>query len=449
MADPLHPSNGPFARHNAPFTIATIVAVAALTWFTLTQDVFGGSTAESATATTATTGIAPTTALQPDAATDDPGATTDDPAAETTTTTAPPAAASPLKALATEVLLEGLSQPAFATSAPGDDRIYIIERGGRILIYDPATATLSSKPFLDMTHKSNATTGIELGLLGLAFHPDYVDNGRLFIYYTDTSDNTVVAEYARLDSDTVDSTSEKIFIAVEREGVRHNAGMLQFGPDGYLYVAIGDGGLFEEFGQDPSQFLGTILRLDMDGGDPYAIPDDNPFVSGGGAPEVWAYGLRNPWRFAIDRTSNTMYIGDVGQADAEEVDVVALEPVGYNFGWPIMEGFDCWLPRDGCDTSGKELPVTAYDHTPGCSVTGGYVYRGSQIPEYHGHYFYADWCLGWIRSFEFADGGILNTRDWSGEIGNPGQITSFGLDPDGELLYTTFEGALGRIVPER
>ncbi len=441
MADPSRFSSSPLARHNAPFTVLIILAGTALTWFTLTQSVFGRSTADPDVAAAVTT-RAP--ALQPTLSEGEP-------ADEITTTsaTAPAVAVLPLKGLSTEVLLEGLAQPAFATSAPGDDRIYIIERSGRVLIFDPATGTLNPDPYLDVAHKTNANTGIELGLLGLAFHPDFVENGRLFIYYTDKSDNTAVAEYARLDSDTVDPTSERIFISVARRGVRHNAGMLQFGPDGYLYIAIGDGGLFEEFGQDPNQFLGTILRLDMNSGDPYAVPDDNPFFTGGGAPEVWAYGLRNPWRFAIDRASNTIFIGDVGQADAEEINAVALEPVGYNFGWPVMEGFACWLPRDGCDTTGKVLPVTAYAHDDGCSVTGGYVYRGSQIPEFYGHYFYADWCLGWVRSFEFTDGGILNPRDWTEDMGSLGQVTSFGLDPDGELIYTTFEGVLGRIIPER
>lgn len=442
MVDLFRPvPRGPFARQNAPFTIAIIVAVTALTWFAVTQDVFGGS-GEAAGGVTTTTGAA--TALQQEQSIGGIAGQ------ETTTTSAAPAATvSPLRGLASEVLVEGLAQPVFATSAPGDERIYVIERAGRILIYDPATSQLLPDPFLDIGHKTNASTGIELGLLGLAFHPDYVENGRLFVYYTDRSNNTAVAEYARLDPDTVDPGSEEIFITVEREGLRHNAGMLQFGPDGHLYVAIGDGGLFEVYGQDPGQFLGTILRLDMNRGDPYAIPDDNPFASTGGAPEVWAYGLRNPWRFSIDRTSNTIFIGDVGQAGAEEIDAVELLPEGYNFGWPVMEGFDCWLPAEGCDTGGKELPVTAYSHNDGCSVTGGYVYRGSQIPEHYGHYFYADWCIGWVKSFELAGEQVLNARDWTDDLGSLGQVTSFGLDPASELLYTTFEGVLGRIVPVR
>ncbi len=438
MADLFRPRTGPFARQNAPFTIAALVAVTALTWFALTQDVFGESSA-----TPPTTTPAAVATLAPDPTVAIAEADTTSPA------TAPQSAASPLQALGTEVLLDDLAQPVFATTAPGDDRIYIVERGGKVLIYDPTTGALNPDPFLDVTHKSKANIGIEVGLLGLAFHPDYVENGRLFIYYTDTNSDTAVAEYARQDTDHVDPTSEEIFIEVGREGIRHNAGMLAFGPDGYLYIAIGDGGLFEEFGQNPDVFLGTILRLDMDTGDPYSAPDDNPFFSGGGAPEVWAYGLRNPWRFSIDRASNTMFIGDVGQADAEEVNAVALEPVGYNFGWPVMEGNNCWLPRDGCDQTGIQLPTTVYSHADGCSVTGGYVYRGSQIPEYHGHYFYADWCLGWVRSFEYASGAVLNPNDWSVDLANPGQITSFGLDGDGEMLYTTFEGTLGRIIAVR
>ena len=446
MVDPLRPRRGLFSPENAPFTLATIVALAAITWFTVTQQPFAGSTeavAAPAAGASTTTVTIPADSREGE---DPPDAPVD---SQATTTQAPATALSPLKSLGTEVILDGLAQPVFATTAPGDDRIYIIERGGRILIYDPLTEALNSDSFLDISHKSRAHTGIELGLLGLAFHPNYVENGRLFVYYTDRNDDTAVAEYTRLDPDTVDPASERIFIAVEREGVRHNAGMLQFGPDGYLYIAIGDGGLFNRFGQDPNQFLGTILRLDMDGGDPYGVPDDNPFFTGGGAPEVWAYGLRNPWRFAIDRTSNMMLIGDVGQAETEEVNAVTLEPTGYNFGWPVMEGSNCWLPRDGCDTSGKILPVAAYGHDEGCSVTGGYVYRGTQIPEFVGHYFYADWCIGWLRSFEPVEGGILNERDWADDVGTIGQVTSFGLDPQGELIFTTFEGALGRIIAER
>jgi len=438
-ADMVDAGNGPLARHNLPFTAAIAVAVSALTWFTLTQDVFGTSDPAGADAV-ATTAPGPTGSA--------PQEETAPAAAESTPTTTPEAPANPLQGLATEVLREGLDQPVFATTAPGDGRLFVVERSGRILIYDPATQEVLPEPFLDIRSKSLATTGIELGLLGLAFHPDYETNGRFFVQYTDRSNDTAVAEYVRADLDTADPDSEEIFIAVEREGVRHNAGMLEFGPDGYLYVAIGDGGLFEEFGQDPNHLLGVILRLDMDSGDPYAIPDDNPFASGDGAPEVWAYGLRNPWRFSIDRSSNTMFIGDVGQADAEEINAVALQPEGYNFGWPVMEGFACWLPREGCDTSGKVLPVITYDHTEGCSVTGGYVYRGSSIPELFGHYFYADWCTGWVRSFEPTGDGVLSERDWSDEL-DPGQVTSFGLDSDGELLYTTFEGTLGRIVPRR
>ena len=429
------------AGPNTPYVVTILVAGTALAWFLLTQDVLdGGSGAAGAVAPTAAE--APSGTAQTDAA----EAVVPE-AAETSSTTT--ASLPPLQGLAVEPLLDGLVQPVFATTAPGDNRIYIAERRGTIQIFDPATGVLNPEPFLDVRTKTRASIGIELGLLGLAFHPRYSDNGRFFVYYTDLDNDTAVAEYARIDSDRADPSSERIFVAVERQGLRHNAGMLQFGPEGHLYIAIGDGGLFEVYGQDPGQFLGTILRLDVDGAEPYAVPSDNPFVAGDGAAEVWAYGLRNPWRFAIDAPSGTMYIGDVGQADAEEINAVPLESAGYNFGWPVMEGSNCWLPRTGCDRSGKVLPVTEYTHADGCSVTGGYVYRGRRIPELEGHYFYSDWCSGWIRSLELVDGIAANSVDWSQDLGPAGQVTSFGLDGDGELLFVTFEGVLGRIVPVR
>jgi glucose/arabinose dehydrogenase len=337
----------------------------------------------------------------------------------------------------------------FATTAPGDDRIFVVERSGRIQIIDPGTGAVNASPFLDVTTLTLPSKGIELGLLGLAFHPGYAENGRFFVHYTDVNHDTAVAEYTRLDADRADPGSGRIFVRVAREGLRHNAGMLQFGPTGFLWIAIGDGGLFEVYGQDNTQFLGTILRLDVDGEEPYDIPPDNPFVNGDGAPEVWAYGLRNPWRFDIDAESGFIYIGDVGQANAEEIDAVSLTPDGWNFGWPIMEGPDCWIEPAGCDTAGLTLPIASYSHADGCSVTGGVVYRGEAIPELTGHYFYADWCFGWVRSLLHLDGAVIQEADWSGQLGELGMISSFGVDGDGEILITTSEGLLGRIVPVR
>ncbi len=439
---PRRPQNNP----NTPYLLVTLMAATALAWFLFTQDVFGNgspqasavpASADGAATTASPVGSGPAAPLLP--------VTTEEPV----TVTGEPVDLPPLQGLAIETLSDDLNQPVFATTAPGDDRIFVIERQGIIRIFDPETGTLATDPFLDIRAKTRANTGIELGLLGLAFHPGFAENDRFFVYYTDGSDDTAVAEYARADANSADPASERVFISVARQGVRHNAGMLQFGPDGYLYIAIGDGGLFEVHGQDPGQFLGTILRLDVDGAEPYEVPDDNPFIAGGGAAEVWAYGLRNPWRFAIDSASSSMYIGDVGQADVEEIDAVPLEPVGYNFGWPVMEGSSCWSPKSDCDMSGKVLPVIEYGHDEGCSVTGGFVYRGRHLPELDGHYFYADWCTGWIRSLRLAEGSVSDTVDWSDQLGAAGQVTSFGLDAAGELLFTTFEGSLARIVPVR
>jgi glucose/arabinose dehydrogenase len=422
---------------NLILVAVTIVAGAILVWF-----VARGGMETAAPASSIATTSPPTTSEGGQGG----GSTSSTGASASTSTTLP---RDPLQGLAWEVIADGLDQPVFATTAPGDERIFVVERSGRIQIVDPATGQVGSVPFLDIASKTLPSKGIELGLLGLAFHPDYEQNGRLFVYYTDLSNDTAVAEYARIDADTANPGSERIFVRVAREGLRHNAGMLQFGPDGYLWIAIGDGGLFEVHGQDNTQFLGTILRLDLDGGLPYAVPPDNPFVDAAGAPEVWAYGLRNPWRFDIDAESRHIYVGDVGQANAEEIDAVPLTPDGWNFGWPVMEGPNCWLEPSGCDTDGLTLPITSYSHADGCSVTGGVVYRGDAIPELDGHYFYADWCFGWVRSLLYSNGQVSQEQDWSSQIGEIGMVSSFGVDANGEILITTSEGTLGRIVPTR
>jgi glucose/arabinose dehydrogenase len=260
-----------------------------------------------------------------------------------------------------------------------------------------------------------------------------------------------VAEYVVSDDpDRADVSEERVVLEIEQPDERHNAGMLQFGPDGYLYISTGDGGAggASVNGQNPATLLAAILRIDVDGAEPYAIPSDNPFADGiEGAPEVWAYGLRNPWRFAIDPIERLMYIGDVGQESQEEIDVVPLEPVGYNFGWPSVEGSLCFFERD-CDPADFVVPVIDYSHSEGLSVTGGYVYRGRAIPELVGHYFYGDWFREWIRSFRYQSGEATELRDWSSDL-EPGQINSFGIDGNGELLVATWEGTVVRIIPVR
>jgi glucose/arabinose dehydrogenase len=222
--------------------------------------------------------------------------------------------------------------------------------------------------------------------------------------------------------------------------------MTLFGTDGLLYLSLGDGAEFDVNPQNLSTLQGSILRIDVDSGDPYAIPGGNPFTGEDESPEIWAYGFRNPWRFSIDGEENLMYVADVGQEDWEEVSVVSLDDPGRNFGWPIMEGNQCFLEPD-CVPGDLVTPLLEYDHDEGCSVIGGFVYRGGVIPELQGHYFYADWCEGWIRSFRYADGEVTQARDWTEEIGELGQVASFGLDGAGEtLVITSDNGTVNRIV---
>ncbi|MDX1450610.1 MAG: PQQ-dependent sugar dehydrogenase, partial [Acidimicrobiia bacterium] len=336
-------------RANAPYLLITVLAGAAIVWTLMTQDPFGATAggAVGATATTAATG------------TTDPGegGTTVPGGTDTTqgvTTTLP---GSPLAAIAVETLTEGLAQPVFAIAMPDDeDTLLVVERGGRIKRVDSTTGEVESNLFLNVVDKTRANAGIEVGLLGLAFHPDFESNRRVFIYYTDLAFDAVVMEYRVNANGIADPTSEKLILKVDRlaEGEhRHNAGMLQFGPDGYLWIASGDNGEFSINPQDPSLSKGGILRIDVDNGDPYAIPADNPYPNGS---LMWAIGLRNPWRFDIDPVDGLIYIGDVGQSTWEEINVVPLDPVGYNFGWPQMEGDRCWNPATGCQMEGMEFP---------------------------------------------------------------------------------------------
>lgn len=353
----------------------------------------------------------------------------------------------PLQGLAVELVVEGLDQPTFVTSPPGDGRLFVVERVGTVVIVDPERGLLPD-PFIDLRDRVSSG-GIEQGLLGLAFHPDYADNGRFFVYYTDLGANSRLVEH-RVGShpDQADAGGERVVLAFDQFVDRHYGGMLLFGPEGFLYVSLGEGGKASAHAQNPDSMLAAILRLDVDHGDPYATPADNPFAAGGGAPEVWAKGLRNPWRFSIDPVEGLVYIADVGHTEWEEINVVPLEGGGYNFGWLPMEGSRCFQGRT-CDPTGKVLPVVEYSHAEGCSVTGGFVYRGQAIPELVGHYFYADWCGGWVRSFRYLDGEATEARDWSADVGEIGQVNSFGLDAAGELYLATHEGSVYRIVPER
>ncbi|MGH8915059.1 MAG: PQQ-dependent sugar dehydrogenase, partial [Acidimicrobiia bacterium] len=296
--------------------------------------------------------------------------------------------------------------------------------------------------------------GIEQGLLGLTFHPEYADNGRFFVYYTDKGGRRQLSEFqvSVSDPNIAVADTERVLIELEQPedatDIRHYAGQLNFGPDGYLWFSMGDGADSRDQGQDPGTLFGTVSRIDVDSGDPYGIPPENPFVDGGGAQEVWAFGLRNPWRFSIDAVDRLIYVADVGHADQEEIDVLPIDEGGFNLGWSDVEGTRCFHVQD-CDLSNYTSPVLTYSHEEGCSITGGYVYRGNEIPELHGTYFYSDWCSQWIKSFKFVNGQLSEERDWSADLGTIGQINSFGLGGDGELYAVTHEGVVAKFVADR
>jgi hypothetical protein len=374
-----------------------------------------------------------------------PGTTQPDP----TTTTPNTEPAAPLQGLDLETMARTLVNPVLAVAPPHDPRLFVLEQPGRVRVID-ATGLLDT-PFLDLTDQVESD-GLEQGLLGLAFHPRYSDNGRFFVYFTAEGggDSRLVEYRVSDDPDLADTSSATVLLRQPQPAANHNAGMLQFGPDGYLWVSLGDGGgANDQFGngQDPSTILGTLLRLDVDAASPYAIPPDNPFVDGGGDPRVWAYGLRNPWRFSIDQAARLLYVADVGQDEWEEVSVVPFDEPGLNFGWPVLEGLECFK-ADSCESAGMVTPVVAYDHGEGCSAIGGFVYRGAAIPELAGHYFYGDWCGRWVRSFRY-DGVASEQQDWTAEFGEIGGVLGFGQDSAGELYVLTQDGFVLKIVPVR
>jgi glucose/arabinose dehydrogenase len=327
----------------------------------------------------------------------------------------------------------------------GTGRMFVIEQVGRIRIVK--NGQLSGPAFLDITDRVGSG-GNEQGLLGLAFHPDFKDNPYFYVNYTDKNGNTVIARF-QANGDAADPGSEKDLIKVDQPFSNHNGGVLVFGPrDGYLYAGLGDGGSQGDphgNGQNTNVLLGKILRIDVDHGDPYAIPPDNPFANGGGRPEIWAYGLRNPWRISFDRPTGDLYIADVGQDTWEEVDVAFGNPGGSNYGWNYYEGMH---PYSGQAPVGVNFtfPVTEYSHTVGgCSITGGFVYRGS-MPEWQGIYLYGDFCSGIIW-------GLIHSPDpssgqpWQSQVlfETRANITTFGQDPSGEIYFADRGGAIYRL----
>ncbi len=346
-----------------------------------------------------------------------------------------------------------LSQPVFLTHAPGDaTRLFVVEQSGRVRVI--SNGTLLAAAFLDLS--DSISTGGEQGLLGLAFSPDYAVSGRFYVSYTSprgrlSGGTSVIARYrvSAGNPNRADAASGETILEVDQPYENHNGGMIAFGPDGFLYIGFGDGGGGGDpldTGQDRSDHLGSLLRIDVSGANGYVVPASNPYASSSQfAPAIWNWGLRNPWRFSFDRGTGDLYIGDVGQGNREEIDVApASSTGGENYGWNIMEGMVCYTA--GCSSAGTVLPVLDYTHGIGCSVTGGYVYRGSAIPALVGHYLYADYCGGWVRSFRYSGGQALDQTDQPAL--SPGQsITSFGEDATGELYVVTHGGTVYRIVP--
>jgi glucose/arabinose dehydrogenase len=345
--------------------------------------------------------------------------------------------------------------PVFLTAPPGDtSRLFVAEKGGRIKLVDKQTNTLIGI-FLDIS--SLVSTGSEQGLLGLAFDPLYSTNGRFYVNYTDTAGNSVIARYvASADPNVAEPNADLVILTVAQPFANHNGGMIAFGPDGFLYIGFGDGG----GGGDPAnraqnrnELLGKLLRIDVSQGAPqavYSVPPSNPFAGQSSERgEIWSLGLRNPWRFSFDRQTGDLYIADVGQGNFEEVDVATAAAGagrGVNYGWNVMEASHCYPAGSACNTAGLTTPQLEYDHASGaCSITGGYVYRGSAVPALQGTYFYADFCAGFVRSFRLINGMANELQDWSA-LRPGGSITCFGEDASGELYLMTADGQLNRIV---
>jgi glucose/arabinose dehydrogenase len=334
----------------------------------------------------------------------------------------------------------------------GTDRLFLVLQEGRILVFPNGQDPEEPETFLDIQDQTILSS--EEGLLGLAFDPDYETNRRFYVYYSAGNPRrSVVSRFTTLpdDPNRADPNSESAIMEVPQPFANHNGGMIAFGPDGYLYIGLGDGGSGGDplgHGQSTDTLLGSLLRIDVtapEGDAPYSIPPDNPFIDGGGNSEIWAYGLRNPWRFSFDRATGRLWLADVGQRDYEEVNLIVR---GGNYGWNLMEGFFCYPSGGtGCGGQGFVPPVAAYDHSLGCSVSGGYVYRGPRLPALQGYYLYADFCSGrlWGMRYDgprgpegpvlFADTGL--------------RISSFGEDEAGEVYLLDYDGGIYRLaIPE-
>jgi len=376
-----------------------------------------------------------------------PSAAASNAADPTVAVDAPPVAQAQLTA--TTVRLEQVGDrfrsPVFITSPPGDSRLFVVEQAGRIRVLKEGRVL--DQPFLDIS--ARVRSGGEQGLLSMAFHPDYGTNRWFYVNFTDRNGDTHVERFtASTNPDVADLGSMLLVLKIDQPYSNHNGGLVMFGPDGMLYVGMGDGGSGGDpqgNGQNPRALLGKMLRINVSRGGPYTIPVDNPFANEQrGAPEVWATGMRNPWRFSFDRSANLLYIGDVGQNREEEINVAPANRAGINYGWNIMEGSSCFR-SSRCDRDGLHAPAVSISQSDGaCSVIGGYVYRGRRIPEITGHYFYSDYCAGWLRSFRYQNGAAADRRTW--KIQDIGNVVSFGEDSAGELYVVAENGRIYRFA---
>jgi glucose/arabinose dehydrogenase len=351
-----------------------------------------------------------------------------------------------------EPWLTGFENPVYLTHAtkepPWDSRLLVVEKVGRILLIEEGQ--VRPVPFLDIVGRVGSSSS-EQGLLSVAFPRDFPTSGIFYVNYTDKRGDTVVSRFRLLEQDLAqgDPASEEKILEIAQPAGNHNGGQLQFGPDGYLYIGTGDGGRAGDpwrNAQNPGELLGKMLRLDVAGGDPYRIPGDNPFLGKSDVrSEIWALGLRNPWRFSFDRATGDLYIADVGQNAYEEVHVQPAHSTGgENYGWDIMEGNHCFEPARDCDSRGLTLPVVEYDHQPDCSITGGYVYRGERYPKMTGVYLFGDFCSGRIRGLRQMPSGKW---EMASLLDSDVSISSFGEDAAGEIYIMGYsDGVIYRLI---
>ncbi len=375
--------------------------------------------------------------------------------------------------LSSKLIADGFKKPLFVTSHPEDaNLLYVVEQGGRIKIINNGKAAVT--PFLDIDKRvvNPNRPGDERGLLGFAFHPNYAKNGKFYVNYMNNDGYTVVSEFSVKSNKKADHTSERILFDLEQPYRNHNGGHMEFGPDGYLYISIGDGGKAGDplnAGQDLNTLFGKVIRIDVNT-HPYGIPESNPYYGQKDKRgEVWAWGFRNVWRFSFDRKTGDIYYGDVGQNKWEEVNYEpAGSPSGVNYGWRLMEASHCYNPKNNCPKDGLTMPIIEYpndanymvvlgggsqEDAEGCSVTGGYVYRGKEITGLQGYYLFGDYCSGNIWTFKVLNGKAVEFENRTEEINLANgefttYISSFGEDANGELYIVEYNGGIYKLIQD-